>query len=325
MEGRSSTYSSDVGKLLDIPVLHVNADSPEDVVKVCRMAVEYRQKFHGDIIIDLIGYRRHGHNELDEPAFTQPIMYRKIRSRLSVVQLYAKQLEREGVLTESQVNAIIEANNKKLDENFQLATVPPTHSSQHLLGRWKGFVLPKDITQPIDTGVERTHLVQFAQKSIEYPMSMSIHPRLQRSHVKARMEALGANQIDWSTAEAMAFASLLSEGFDIRLCGQDACRGTFSQRHAVLVDQETGAKHTPLASKWSPNFGKFQVVNSPLSELAVLGFEYGYSIEDPFTLVLWEAQFGDFANGAQLIIDLFIANGEELAVVIFFILGVCVL
>eukprot|EP01114_Cavostelium_apophysatum_P008298 TRINITY_DN2068_c0_g1_i2.p1 TRINITY_DN2068_c0_g1~~TRINITY_DN2068_c0_g1_i2.p1 ORF type:complete len:950 (+),score=302.99 TRINITY_DN2068_c0_g1_i2:181-3030(+) len=304
--GRSSRYSADIGKIIDVPTIHVNSDSPEDVVKACRLAVEYRQLFKSDIIVDLIGYRRHGHNELDEPSFTQPIMYKAIRARPSVVKLYGAKLEDEGLLSSSEQTSIAANFDQQLASELTNAKRRTT-TDQHLLGKWSSFVQASDVTKPVDTGVDVNKLKEIGLKTVNVG-DVQIHQRLNR-FVKARVDEINKDSIDWPTAEAMSFGSLLTEGYSIRLCGQDSGRGTFSQRHAVLVDQETEKRIVPLQHLQS-NQGSFQVVNSPLSELAVLGFEYGYSIEDPKTLPIWEAQFGDFANGAQIMIDTFISCGE---------------
>eukprot|EP01116_Phalansterium_solitarium_P002820 TRINITY_DN130_c0_g2_i1.p1 TRINITY_DN130_c0_g2~~TRINITY_DN130_c0_g2_i1.p1 ORF type:complete len:940 (+),score=374.31 TRINITY_DN130_c0_g2_i1:92-2911(+) len=306
--GRSSRYSADVGKMLDVPVLHVNADSPEDVVKVCRLAMEYRQTFQSDIIVDIIGYRRHGHNEVDEPSFTQPRMYRTIRAAPTVVKKYAGQLEDEGLLSAADAQAAIAS----YDARFAKANDEqraPTQVEQ-LKGRWKGMVQPNDVNVPaVTTGFDVGQLKEIGLASVKLPDGFQIHQRLSKFFVKPRVDAINKGELDWATAEAMAFGSLLKEGHGLRLCGQDSGRGTFSQRHLELVHQETEAKHVPINQLGTQ--AKMQIVNSPLSELAVLGFEYGFSLEDPKVLPLWEAQFGDFANGAQVMIDTFITSGES--------------
>eukprot|EP01119_Soliformovum_irregulare_P005387 TRINITY_DN17154_c0_g1_i1.p1 TRINITY_DN17154_c0_g1~~TRINITY_DN17154_c0_g1_i1.p1 ORF type:complete len:948 (-),score=283.69 TRINITY_DN17154_c0_g1_i1:234-3053(-) len=306
--GRSSRYSADIAKIIDGPALHVNAESPEDVIKVCKLAVDYRQKYQGDVIIDLIGYRRQGHNEMDEPGFTQPVMYKNIRSRASIISIYKETMEREKILSEEEMSQFV----KKIDSNYESelqAAGVPSATDQHLKGLWEGFIQPKDITTQVDTGVQVEKLHEISAKSTQFPSSIKIHERLARTFAKARETAVSKNSIDWATAESMAFGSLLQEGYDIRLSGQDTGRGTFSQRHVELTDQDSENRYVPL-NHLSSNQGKLQTVNSPLSELAVLAYEYGYAINSPNTLPIWEAQFGDFNNGAQIIIDNFISSGE---------------
>jgi len=303
--GRSSKYSSDVGKITNTPVIHVNADHPEEVIKAAKVVAEYRAEFNRDIILDLIAYRRHGHNELDEPAFTQPTMYSAIRSHNSVIQLYGNQLASEGVLSEAEMKDYISQVDKMYDSEFKQASAPKAPQGE---GYWKGFKIPDDITKVPVTGVALDALKSIAAKSVEYPADFKVHSRLQRGFCKARTDSVAENKLDWPTAEALAFGSLLQEGHPVRISGQDVGRGTFSHRHIELHDQETGKVYVPL-NHMGVN-AKIRPVNSPLSEFAVMGFEYGYSAEDPNTLTIWEAQFGDFANGAQLIIDTFIANAE---------------
>lgn len=306
-EGRSSRYSSDVGKMVDVPTIHVNSNSPEDVVKACKIAIEYRQLFKSDIIIDIIGFRKHGHNELDEPSFTQPAMYKTIRAQQSIPKNYATKLEGEGLINPTEIKEISSTFESKYEAGFK-SMAKQTNTDQHLRGNWKDAVQAKDVTKSVDTGYDVQKLKEIALKSVELPGDFQIHNRLKK-FTKGRTDDVEKDQIDWPTAEAISFGSLLQQGYSIRLCGQDSGRGTFSQRHAVLVDQANEKKLIPFSSL-SEKQGKFEVINSPLSEFAVLGYEYGYSIETPKTLNIWEAQFGDFANGAQIIIDTFISCGE---------------
>lgn len=307
---RSSLYCSDVGKMINAPVLHVNGDYPEDVARAVDIAFQYRHHFRKDVIIDLLVYRRWGHNELDEPAFTQPLMYEKIRSRKSVPALYEERLISDDVLTSADAQGVRNAIRGRLDaELAQADTYIPTTAM--LQGQWEGMVWPaseKAEHNPA-TGVTREVLEKSGRASVTVPAGFEIHPRLQR-HVKHRLQAIEKGVgLDWATAEAMAFGSLMLEGCDVRISGQDVGRGTFSQRHAMLVDQKTESVVVPLNTEIGA-LGKLELANSSLSEFAVLGFEYGLSWEKPNMLPIWEAQFGDFFNGAQVIIDTFISSAE---------------
>ncbi|KAI0039089.1 dehydrogenase E1 and transketolase domain-containing protein 1 [Auriscalpium vulgare] len=311
---RSSLYCSDIGKMINAPVLHVNGDYPEDVARAVEIAFKYRQHFRKDIIVDLLVYRRWGHNELDEPAFTQPLMYQKIRSRKSVPTLYEEKLISDGILTSTAAESTRSAHKAHLESELARAPTyePPTRGFE---GQWAGIVWPasEDAVRAPITGVERTVLQDVGRASVTVPKDFEIHSRLQR-HVKHRLQAIekGAG-LDWATAEAMAFGSLLLEGCDIRISGQDVGRGTFSQRHAMFVDQKTESVIVPLNAELKDAgtaTGRLELANSSLSEMAVLGFEYGVSWERPNILPIWEAQFGDFFNGAQVIIDTFISSAE---------------
>ncbi|KAH7905206.1 thiamine diphosphate-binding protein [Hygrophoropsis aurantiaca] len=312
---RSSLYCTDAGKMVGCPVLHVNGDYPEDVVRAVEVAFEWRDLFRKDIIIDLVVYRRWGHNELDEPAYTQPRMYAHIRARRSVGGVYEDRLVESGVITREAATAVRAEYRAFLETqlaqagastppNFTNAsTIPPTWSSLV----WPGS--PRAVRAP-ETGVCADVLVRAGRASVVYPGSELIHPRLQR-HVKHRLERISRGEgIDWATAEAMAFGTLMLDGCDVRIAGQDVGRGTFSQRHAMLVDQRTEAVVVPLNYGLAEAEGRLEIANSSLSEMAVLGFEYGMSWERPNLLAIWEAQFGDFFNGAQVIIDNFIASAE---------------
>ncbi|KAI0297773.1 dehydrogenase E1 and transketolase domain-containing protein 1 [Multifurca ochricompacta] len=308
---RSSLYCSDIGKMINAPVLHVNGDYPEDVARAIDVAFQYRHHFRKDVIIDLLVYRRWGHNELDEPAFTQPLMYEKIRSRKSVPALYEERLISDDVITSAHAQAVRDAARSRLDvELAQADTYTPTATTM-LQGQWKGIVWPADKKAERNpaTGVAREVLEGVGRASVMVPSGFEIHPRLQR-HVKHRLQTIEKGTgLDWATAEAMAFGSLMLEGCDVRISGQDVGRGTFSQRHAMLVDQKTESVVVPLNAELGSQ-GKLELANSSLSELAVLGFEYGLSWEKPNMLPIWEAQFGDFFNGAQVIIDTFISSAE---------------
>ncbi|KAI9173184.1 hypothetical protein H9P43_007315 [Blastocladiella emersonii ATCC 22665] len=307
---RSSTYASDVGKMINAPVIHVNGDHPEEVAAATALAVEYRNKFHKDVILDLIAFRRWGHNELDEPGFTQPKMYKVIRARESVPKGYEKKLIAEGVLDAASAESLRDAWYKKLDAD--LDAVPKYEApATHLQGKWAGLVSPKAAVVSPPTGVAVDSLKEVGLASVATPAGFEVHPRLKKFHVEARAQRLQQDKpVDWATAEALAFGSLLKDGFGIRISGQDVGRGTFSQRHCMLVDQNTENVYTPLNAMNAPNQGKLEIANSSLSEFAVLGFEFGISWESPKTLPIWEAQFGDFFNGAQIIIDTFINSSE---------------
>ncbi|KAI0918481.1 hypothetical protein AcV5_002463 [Taiwanofungus camphoratus] len=311
---RSSLYCSDIGKMINAPVLHVNGDYPEDVARAVEIAFKYRNYFRKDIIIDLLVYRRWGHNELDEPAFTQPLMYEKIRSRRSVPSLYEEQLISENVLTTEDAAAVRTSYKSFLATQLVDADTydPAAISSLILGGQWSKMVWPASAEAKLfpETGVDRDTLLHAGRASITVPEGFEIHPRLQR-HVKNRLNALETGHgLDWATAEAMAFGTLMLDGCDVRISGQDVGRGTFSQRHAMLVDQRTEGVIVPLNTQLQCD-GRLELANSSLSEMAVLGFEYGVSWERPDILPIWEAQFGDFFNGAQVIIDTFVTSAAS--------------
>jgi len=310
LKARSSLYSSDIGRVIDTPVLHVNAEDPERVIQVCRLAVDYRAKFGKDVIVDLIGYRKHGHNELDEPGFTQPNMYKNIRTRDSGVKNFEDKLVEQKLLTKESSEKLASRLMSHLDAELQAVPEYKPSQDEHFQGKWKGYWQTKSVTDLPDTGVAKEVLKQVALDSVKLPADFNAHPRLVRAHVEARTTAVnnGAG-IDWATAESMAFGSLMKEGYNVRVSGQDVERGTFSQRHGVITDQVNENRYSPLANAGYP--GSLQLVSSHLSEFAVLGFEFGYSWESPKNLAMWEAQFGDFHNGAQIIIDNFISSSED--------------
>ncbi|KAF2075278.1 hypothetical protein CYY_003407 [Polysphondylium violaceum] len=311
VNGRSTRYSSDVGKFVGCPIIVVNSQSPEQVEKVSKFAVEYRQRFNKDIIIDLIGWRKYGHNEVDEPAFTQPTMYNNIRKKLSIPQAYAAQLSQEGLFSAEQLSEFTTAEQQKLEEQLRLSA-PDTFEygpMDQLEGKWKGFVQNHTIQNDIDTGYDTNELIQIAKDSVKIPEDFNIHQRLARSFSAARLDKLNkSSQVDWATAESLAVGSLMKQGYNVRISGQDVGRGTFSQRHFNLHEQNSDKIYQPLNNMGAK--GKLEVVNSNLSEFAVLCYEYGYSLESPNTLPIWEAQFGDFVNGAQIAIDQFVVSGE---------------
>jgi 2-oxoglutarate dehydrogenase E1 component len=306
---RSSPYCTDVALMVQAPVFHVNGDDPEAVVHVARIATEFRQKFHKDVVIDMFCYRRFGHNETDEPAFTQPLMYRRIKDHPTTLELYAAKLVAEGSLTEGDVKTMVGDFNKRLDEEYEASKGHKPNRADWLDGRWSGFARATKDDRRGDTQEQFEALKMVGRALSTPPKNFTLHKTIARQlEAKGKMFESGEG-FDWATAEALAFGTLLDEGFPVRLSGQDSSRGTFSQRHSVLIDQETEARYTPL-NNIREGQAEFEVIDSLLSEEAVLGFEYGFSLAEPKALVLWEAQFGDFANGAQVVIDQFISSGE---------------
>jgi 2-oxoglutarate dehydrogenase E1 component len=310
---RSSPYPSDVAKMVEAPIFHVNGDDPEAVVFAAKVATEYRQKFQKPVVIDMFCYRRFGHNEGDEPAFTQPLMYRKIRSHPSILELYSKKLLAEGTVTEADIDEMKSAWRSKLDTEFDIATSYKPNKADWLDGRWAGLkAVREDADDPRrgQTGVSVETLKDIARALTSVPGGFHVHRTIQRFLDNRKKMIETGEGIDWAMAEALAFGSLLLEGHRVRLSGQDVERGTFSQRHSVLTDQENEERYTPL-NHIRENQARYEVINSMLSEEAVLGFEYGYTLSEPNALTLWEAQFGDFANGAQVVFDQFISSGER--------------
>jgi 2-oxoglutarate dehydrogenase E1 component len=306
---RSSPYPSDVALMVQAPIFHVNGDDPEAVVHCARVAAEFRQLFHKDVVIDMFCYRRFGHNETDEPAFTQPLMYRAIKAHPTALELYAARLVAEGTLTEADVKEMVGAFNRKLDEEFEAGKSHRPNRADWLDGRWTGFAKAPAGDRRGETSVATEKLQAVGRALSTPPADFNLHKTIVRQlQAKAKMFETGEG-FDWATAEALAFGTLLDEGYPVRLSGQDSSRGTFSQRHSVLIDQENEARYVPL-NHIREGQAEFEVIDTLLSEEAVLGFEYGYATAEPKALVLWEAQFGDFANGAQVVIDQFIASGE---------------
>lgn len=310
-EGRSSTYATDVARMLQIPIFHVNGEDPEAVAFVVRLAMDFRKEFERDVVIDMYCYRRRGHNESDEPSFTQPVLYRAIEQRPSVRDSYLERLLALGEITREEADRIAKDETRRLDEELSVAKseeyVPKVERRTDV---WKGYIGGRDADTPeAPTGVDRQKLSELLEAQTKLPADFHPHPKAKRL-LEARHEmALGEKPLDWSAGEALAMASLAAEGYRVRLSGQDSTRGTFSQRHAVLHDYADGHPYTPLQHV-SPDQAPVEIINSPLSEAGVLGFEYGYSLDYPHGLVMWEAQFGDFANAAQVIIDQFIASAE---------------
>ncbi|MGH7552354.1 MAG: 2-oxoglutarate dehydrogenase E1 component, partial [Longimicrobiales bacterium] len=306
---RSSPYPSDVALMVQAPIFHVNGDDPEAVVHCARIATEFRQLFHKDVVIDMFCYRRFGHNETDEPAFTQPLMYKSIRSHPATLALYSQRLIDEGVITQAEVESVISGFEQRLNEELEVAKNHRPNKADWLDGRWTGLEKAPRGDRRGDTDVDIDALKNVGRALSTAPENFHLHRTLTRQlQAKARMFETGEG-IDWATGEALAIGTLLDEEFPVRLSGQDCSRGTFSQRHSVLVDQETEERYIML-NHIREGQAEFEVIDSLLSEQAVVGFEYGYSMAEPHTLVLWEAQFGDFVNGAQVIIDQFIASGE---------------
>jgi 2-oxoglutarate dehydrogenase E1 component len=310
MFSRSSPYCTDIALMVQAPIFHVNGDDPEAVVHAARIAIEFRQQFKKDVVLDMICYRRFGHNESDEPSFTQPLMYRVIKDHPSTLQLYEKKLVGEGTLTQAEADAMAGDFNKRLDEEFNASKEHRPNRADWFDGVWQGLeVAPKNSDRRGETSVTKDELLKVGKALTTVPPGFNPHKTITRLlDAKAKMFETGEG-FDWATCEALAFGTLLDDGFYVRLSGQDSARGTFSQRHAALVDQQTEERYYPLQHV-SEGQGCFEVVDSLLSEEAVLGFEYGYSTAEPKALVLWEAQFGDFANGAQVVMDQFIASGE---------------
>jgi 2-oxoglutarate dehydrogenase E1 component len=296
--------------MMKVPVFHVNGEDPEAVIQVTRLAIEFRQRYGKDVVIDMLSYRKYGHNEGDEPRFTQPLMYQLIDRKPTVRDVYVRKLEEAGTLTRA------EADQMKADRQQALATaleetkqgdwLRPPNAMEGVWTPYKGG--PDKNVPEVDTTVKREVLLDLATKLAALPLGFSAHPKVKAIIDQRRDKIASGEPFDWGTAEHLAFASLVAENRRVRISGQDARRGTFSHRHATLFDAKTGARHTPLANLGA---GKFEVYDSPLSEQGVLGFEYGYSLDQPDGLVIWEAQFGDFVNGAQVIIDQFIASAED--------------
>ena len=304
-EGRSTRYSSDLAKGFDAPIIHVNADDPEAAISAVRLALAFRRRFCNDVVIDLVGYRRHGHNEQDEPAYTQPLMAKRIENHPPVREQFAERLEQRGIVTREEADRLVEQMQAALrtaHEQLKAAigassAVPPKRDER----------LPAEAVGQVATAVPADRLRRLSEQLLDVPEGFTIHPKLLRQ-LERRRGALDDGGIDWGHAEALAYASLVVEGIPVRLSGQDTERGTFSHRHLVLHDAVNGQRWTPI-QRLPDATASFEVFNSPLSEYACVGFEYGYSVAAADALVLWEAQFGDFVNGAQIIIDQFVSSG----------------
>ncbi len=306
---RSSPHPSDVAKMVDSPIIHANGDDPESVVYATRIAVEFRLKFNRDVVVDLVCYRRFGHNEGDEPSFTQPLMYKKIKSHQSTVKVYGNKLINENTISSENLNNYIKKFKELLEEQYKNAKNDKP-KIEWFEGTWSRYKPRKGKDKRGVTGFSTNKLLEISDKIHSLSSELNIHKTIVKIIEARKDSVLKGNGIDWSTAEALAFGSLLEEGYPVRFVGQDSGRGTFSQRHSVLRNQIDNSRYIPL-NNISIKQKKFEIVDSFLSELAVLGFEYGYSLVEPNTLTIWEAQFGDFANGAQVIIDQFISSGER--------------
>ena len=306
---RSSPYPSDLGKVVEAPILHCNGDDPEAVVHCAKIAIEFRQKFNRDVVIDMICYRRFGHNEGDEPSFTQPLMYKKIKQHPTTLNVYANKLIKEKTLSKLEFDSMKKEFRNLLDEQFKTAkNYKP--KLEWYEGVWSRFKPEKGKDKRGVTGVSIDKIKKIGEKITSIPNNFFVHPTIRKIFDKKKKMFQTGKNFDWSTAEQLAFATLLEEGYPVRLSGQDSGRGTFSQRHSVLRDQNNNTYYTPL-NNISKKQKRFEVIDSLLSEFAVLGFEHGYALSEPTTLVIWEAQFGDFANGGQVIIDQFVASGER--------------
>ncbi len=307
---RSSPYPTDIAMMTESPIFHVNGDDPEAVVHAAKVAIEFRQEFGRDVVVDVFCYRRFGHNEGDEPMFTQPTMYRIIKNHKTTLDLYAERLDAEDLVPASETEHLKGKFRDRLDQEFEAANSYRPNEADWLDGRWAHIQSQIDDNQRGKTGVALKRLQQIGKALVEVPEGFSIHPTLRRL-LEGRKKIFKTGEgCNWTVAEALAFGSLLQDGFGVRLSGQDSTRGTFSQRHSAFIDQDTEHRHIPL-NHLKGSKAEFQVIDSMLSEFAVLGFEYGYSLSEPNALVMWEAQFGDFANGAQIMFDQFIASGER--------------
>ncbi|GHC52927.1 2-oxoglutarate dehydrogenase E1 component [Neogemmobacter tilapiae] len=306
---RSSPYPTDIALMVEAPIFHVNGDDPEAVVHAAKVAIEFRQKFHKDVVLDIFCYRRFGHNEGDEPMFTNPGMYTRIKKQKSTLQLYTERLVADGLIPEGEIEDMKAAFQARLNEEFEAGKNYKPNKADWLDGRWSGMDREKEY-QRGETSIAPETLAEVGAALTRVPQGFDIHKTVTRQlEAKSQMFANGKG-FDWATAEALAFGSLVTEGFPVRLAGQDCTRGTFSQRHSAFVDQTTEERHYPL-NHIRPGQAKYDVIDSMLSEYAVLGFEYGYSLAEPKALVMWEAQFGDFANGAQIMFDQFVNSGES--------------
>ena len=307
---RSSPYPTDIALMVEAPIFHVNGDDPEAVVHAAKVAIEFRQKFHKDVVLDIFCYRRFGHNEGDEPMFTNPVMYTNIKKHKTTLQLYTDRLVKDGLIPEGEIEDMKAAFQSRLNEDFEAGKSFKPNKADWLDGRWSGLDREREEYQPGDTAIKPETLKQVGEALTRAPENFDLHKTVARLlENKAKMFESGKG-FDWATAEALAFGSLLTEGYPVRLAGQDCTRGTFSQRHSGLIDQTTEERYYPL-NHIRNGQARYEVIDSMLSEYAVLGFEYGYSLSEPNALVMWEAQFGDFANGAQIMFDQFVNSGES--------------
>src|SRR5690606_3842800 len=303
-DARSTLSCTDVAKRVNAPVFHVNGDDPEAVLFVSRLAYDFRQKFKRDVVIDLVCYRRHGHNEADEPAATQPLMYQVIRKRPTTRELYARKLIAAGAIAEADAQALVDDYRKRLDEGKPVTEIDADFRDEFAID-WSRHIDAK-LEQPVATGVPMPRIDELATKILAVPAGIELHARVAKIYEDRRKMAAGDQPMDWGFAENLAYASLIADGYELRLVGQDSGRGTFFHRHAVLHDQSSGGAYVPLTAVREG--ADVEVIDSVLSEEAVMAFEYGFATADPKTLTLWEAQFGDFANGAQVVVDQFLSS-----------------
>jgi 2-oxoglutarate dehydrogenase E1 component len=311
-ESRSTPYCTDVAKMIQCPIWHVNGEDLDAVARVCEMAMDYRARFASDVVIDMFCYRKYGHNEMDEPAFTQPLMYRRIQRKQPVASQYADRLVADGAVAAADVAAMRQRQQAALEAELEQARASHKRPVVDALGGvWSGYVGGADAAAPdVDTGVPRATLTALAEACVRVPEGFTVNKKIERLFEQRIAMGRGERPLDWGMAEQLALASILAGGQNVRLSGQDSSRGTFSQRHAVVTDQNTGAEHAPLAHLGA-GAGELRLYDSPLSEAGVLGFEFGYALDYPDALVMWEAQFGDFVNGAQVHLDVFIAACED--------------
>lgn len=311
-DARSGMYSTDIAKTIQAPILHVNADDVVAVEKCCKIAAQYRQEFKKDIFIDIIGYRKFGHNELDQPSFTQPLMYEQIQKRQNVLDIYENQLVEKGVITKEEAKTEFRDRIWKfMEDKYNIARELETQKAEWVISEWDTIKIPENKTEFRNTGMDLKKIVAIGKQICTIPKEFDAH-RMIRKIYDARLKSIEDGVgIDWGTAEALAFATLIDEDFHVRISGQDVERGTFSHRHAIIHSQTSDEEYIPLEKFYAGRIRKFIPSNSHLSENAVLGFEYGYSIVNPNNLTIWEAQFGDFYNGAQVIVDQFVSSGES--------------
>ncbi len=307
---RSSPYPTDIALMVEAPIFHVNGDDPEAVVHAAKVATEFRQKFHKDVVIDIFCYRRFGHNEGDEPMFTNPAMYNRIKRQKTTLQLYTERLVKDGLIPEGEIEDMKAAFQARLNEDFEAGKTFRPNKADWLDGRWSGVERQKGDEQRGKTAISKATMAEVGKALTRVPPGFKVHKTIERLLESKQQMFKSGEGFDWATAEALAFGSLLTEGFPVRLSGQDSTRGTFSQRHSAFIDQETEERHYPL-NNIRAGQARYEVIDSMLSEYAVLGFEYGYSLAEPNALTMWEAQFGDFANGAQIMFDQFISSGES--------------
>ena len=310
LNSRSSPYPTDIALMVEAPIFHVNGDDPEAVVHAAKVATEYRQKFHKDVVIDIFCYRRFGHNEGDEPMFTQPLMYSQIKKHKTTLQIYSERLINDGLIDQGESESIKTSFQAYLSSEFEAASAYKPNKADWLDGRWAGFKNDNENYERGKTALNNGLFTKISTALTTVPEGFNLHKTVQRMLLNKKEMLIIGKSIDWATGEALAFGSLLSEGYPVRLSGQDCTRGTFSQRHSAFVDQVTEEKYYPL-NNIGYDQSEYEVIDSMLSEYAVLGYEYGYTLAEPNTLTLWEAQFGDFANGAQIMIDQFISSGEK--------------